>query len=159
MLALGYTKQNIRTADLWLWLRPSLNVTDVVLTQSAAEQVNTNTRSHTEAERRPAAAGGRSVMVAGCTAPTAPRPLSRYCVHCPLSFNIGRGNLIVSSAARIIENCYSMFNGSNNTYEESVRGPASGLTSCHFLWCLPTSILSLCYWSEILVSWCQSLQE
>ena len=153
MLALGYTKQNIRTADLWLWLRPSLNVTDVVLTQSAAEQVNTNTRSHTEAERRPAAACG-SVMVAGCTA--ARPPITLLCL---LSFNIGRGNLIVSSAARIIENCYSMFNGSNNTYEESVRGPASGLTSCHFLWCLPTSILSLCYWSEILVSWCQSLQE
>ena len=153
MLALGYTKQN-NSGPVIVTAAVTLNVTDVVLTQSAAEQVNTNTRSHTEAERRPAAAGGRSVMVAGCTAPRPPITLL-----CPLSFNIGRGNLIVSSAARIIENCYSMFNGSNNTYEESVRGPASGLTSCHFLWCLPTSILSLCYWSEILVSWCQSLQE
>ena len=151
MLALGYTKQN-NSGPVIVTAAVTLNVTDVVLTQSAAEQVNTNTRSHTEAETRPAAAGGRTVMVAGCTAPTAPRPLSRYCVHCPLSFNIGRGNLIVSSAARIIETCCSMFNGSDNTYEESVRGPASGLTSCHFLWCLPTSILSLCYW-------CQSLQE
>ena len=84
MLALGYTKQN-NSGPVIVTAAVTLNVTDVVLTQSAAEQVNTNTRSHTEAERRPAAAGGRTVMVAGCTAPTgtAPRPLSRYCVHCP----------------------------------------------------------------------------
>ena len=130
MLALGYTKQN-NSGPVIVTAAVTLNVTDVVLTQSAAEQVHTNTKSHTEAERRPAAAcGGRSVMVAGCTAPRPPITLL-----CLLSFNIGRGNLIVSSAARIIENCYSMFNGSNNTYEESVRGPASGLTSCHFLLC------------------------
>ena len=136
MLALGYTKQN-NSGPVIVTAAVTLNVTDVVLTQSAGE--HKHKESHGGGEI--ASSSMRREDCDGCglhCAHCAPPPIT---LLCPLSFNIGRGNLIVSSAARIIENGYAMFNGSDNTYEESVRGPASGLTSCHSLWCFPTSVL------------------